>query len=347
MVELVSSNQKRSHRNCATSVGVYGSSVVTGGKDSCVLLYDCTLGHIRNSGRYEISAVSAVRTNVLSVDIVGERVICGTSSGQLHILDTRGNGSNRILAHVGQVSCVKWLEATRNIVCSTSLDGKAKVWDIRHTSIALHELIGHTSGVNSCDSLPNTSSQDEFSMGFTDYLERLLTVGSDRTARLWNLNSGTHLVFKIPPTLSQNAESCCIICSKPHYIFATGLDTEYLLIFSLKLNKHIGQFSLGGTNVWINCIRLCGPYLLVGTNTGKLLFIRYTFHDNYSNCTLEIACSFDYQGSVNDIRFEQDKDSLCVYLALGTEVRLGRWGECQLAMDAKPHNLINQSVFKI
>ncbi|GFE52961.1 U3 small nucleolar RNA-interacting protein 2, putative [Babesia ovis] len=347
MVGSLSSIQKRSHRNCATSLGVDDCRVATGGKDSCVLLYDSTPGELRNSGRFEVSAVSSVRTNVLSVDLSGNRVVCGTSCGQLHLFDIRDGGSERILAHTAPVSCVKWLDPARNTICSTSLDGKVKVWDVRHTSIPIHELIGHTAGVNCCDSFPNAAPQDEQSISFGEYYERVLTVGSDRTARLWNLNSGTHLAFKVPSTLSQNAESCCMIRKKPHYIFAVGLDTEYLLVFSLKLNKHIGSLSLGGPNVWVNCIRLCGPYLLVGTNIGKLYFVRYTFDDSYANCNLEVEGSFDYRGSVNDIRFEKVDGNLCVYLAVGTEMRLGRWGVCELGSDCKPQNLINQTIFKL
>ncbi|ORM41049.1 U3 snoRNP-associated protein-like YAOH [Babesia sp. Xinjiang] len=347
MVELLSSTQKRSHRNCATSLSLDDSRVATGGKDSCVLLYNCAPGELSNSGRFEISSVSSIRTKVLSVDLSGDRVVCGTSCGQLHILDVRSSGSDRILAHNAQISCVRWLDSARDAVCSTSLDGKVKVWDLRHTAIPLHELIGHTAGVNCCDSLPNCQSQDELSINFGDYYERVLTVGSDRTARLWNLNSGTHLVFKVPATLSQNAECCCILLKRPHYIFAVGLDSEYILVFSLKLSKHIGSLSLGGPGVWVNCMRNWGSYLLVGTNVGKLLFVRFDFNDNYSSCTLTVECSFDYRGSVNDISFEEVGGELCVYLALGTEMRLGRWGAIEVPNDAKPQNLINQSLFAL
>ncbi|GIX61804.1 WD domain, G-beta repeat domain containing protein, putative [Babesia caballi] len=346
MVDLLSSSQKRSHRNCVTSVGLDGGRVASGGKDSCVLLYESSAEGLRNSGKFEVAPVSSVRTNVLSVDLAGDSVLCGTSCGQLHIIDVRGGGSDRILAHTSQVSCVRWLDYARHVASSTSLDGKVKVWDVRHTSIPLHELIGHTAGVNCCDSFPNAPPADELSINFGDYYERVLTVGSDRTARLWNLNSGTHLAFKVPATLSQNVECCCMLLKKPHYIFAVGLDSEHILVFSAKLKKHIGSISLG-PGVWVNCMRVFGSHLLVGTSIGKLFFVRFSFTSDHSSCALEVECAFDYRGSVNDIRFEGVGSKLRVYLALGTEMRLGRWSTCELESGEKPHNLINQSLFRL
>ncbi|GBE59368.1 WD G-beta repeat domain containing protein [Babesia ovata] len=347
MVELLSSRQKRSHRNCVTSLGLDGGRLASGGKDSCVLLYDCSAEGLRNSGKFDVSPLESVRTNVLSVDLAGDRVLCGTSCGQVQLIDIRSGASDRILAHNSQVSCVKWLDSAPNVAASTSLDGKAKVWDVRHTSVPLHELIGHTAGVNFCDSLPNGPPPDELSINFGDYYERVLTVGSDRTARLWNLNSGTHLAFKVPATLSQNVECCCVMLKRPQYIFAVGLDSEYVLVFSTKLKKHIGAISLGGPNVWVNCIRVIGPHLVVGTSVGKLHFVRYTFNDDHSSCALEIECSFGYEGSVNDIRFCSVGSELRMYMALGTEMRLGRWNVCELESGEKPKNLINESIFVV
>lgn len=347
MVELIASVQKRSHRNCITSLGYHAGRVASGGKDSCVLLYECTAEGLRNHSKFPLESVTGVRTNIISVDLAGDRLICGTSCGQLHIIDSRGNGSSLILAHTSQINCVKWLDPARHMVCTSSSDSKVKVWDVRHTSIPVHELIGHTSVVNCCDSFPNAPPQDELSINFGDYYERVLSVASDRTARLWNLNSGTHLAFKVPATISQNVECCSMLLKKPHYIFAVGMDSEYVLVFSIKLKKHIGSLSLGSKDIWITCLRACGDYLLVGTNVGKLHFVRYSFSSDYSKCTLEVECSFDYRGSVNDIRFDVSGNELRIYLAIGVEMRLGRWKTAVPDSGEKPQNLINQSLFRL
>ncbi|KAK1444946.1 WD40/YVTN repeat domain containing superfamily protein [Babesia gibsoni] len=347
MVELLSSFQKRAHRNCITSLGSDGGKVASGGKDSCVQLYDCTSGGILNGRKFQLETVANVKTNVICVDLVGNRAICGTSCGQLHIMDALSGTTDRILAHKSQINCVKWLDASRHVVCTVSSDGKAKVWDIRHTSIPVHELIGHTSGVNFCDSFPNAEKKDDLAINFGDYYERVLTVGSDRTARLWNLNSGTHLAFKVPQTLSQNVECCSMLLKKPHYIFAVGMDSEYILVFSVKLKNHIGMISLGGCDVWVTCLRTCGEHLLAGTNIGKLFFLRYAFNSDHTECSLEIECTFTYDGSINDIRAEVSGDEVTLYLAIGSEIRLGRWAAFTPENGERPKNLINRSQFRL
>ncbi|KAK2194887.1 bifunctional WD40-YVTN repeat-like-containing domain superfamily/WD40-repeat-containing domain superfamily/WD40 repeat/Ribosomal RNA-processing protein Rrp9-like [Babesia duncani] len=273
MVEHVNCSSKRLHKNCISSLSLYENRIATGGKDSTVNLLEISNSEFNVVHTFNLLNENIIRFNANSVDLFNENILCGTSAGIIYSIDAHSGNINKIAAHTNAVTCVKLLSFERNLILSTSFDKKGKVWDTRHTKVPLYELIGHTANVNFADTFPFQENKNDYTVTFGESYERILTVASDRTARLWNLNSGTHLAFAVPATLSQNVECCRLIMKKPHFIFAIGLDAEYLLIYSSKLKKPITTLSLG-EHTWITCIEWIPDFLIVGTNLGQIYLIR-------------------------------------------------------------------------
>ncbi|AFZ80909.1 WD domain, G-beta repeat domain-containing protein [Theileria equi strain WA] len=343
-IKLQSSVEKRSHKNCITSVAVHSEVIATGGKDSTVELDQLSQTGLKTIKRYNLIENNIVKCNATSVDITQGTVICGTNVGLVNIIDTREDKINEFPAHKDQISYVKYL--TDNVLVSAGFDRKVRVWDTRNLEIPIHDLVGHTASVNYIDTLPFIQEEDEYSVSFGDNYERILTSASDRTARLWNVNRGTHLAFQVPIELSQNVESCVVMQKTPHYVFAVGLDSEYLLVYSIKFKLHIGSLSIG-KGVCINCIRKFDDLLIVGTSAGKLHFVECSFSKDYSKCEMTIVSTFDFKGSVNDLKITETPDGIVLYSAIGTELRLGRWLNISLDGGIKPKNLLNVSTFQI
>jgi WD40 repeat protein len=90
-------------------------------------------------------------------------------------------------------------------VYSASMDRTVKLWSLDALSYT-DTLFGHQSGINGIDALHSSSK------------ERLLTVGSDRTARMWKVVEGTQLVFR------SNASdiSTDVVASVCESVFLTG-----------------------------------------------------------------------------------------------------------------------------
>lgn len=188
MIKKIGSVNKRLHKNCITSISVDGNNICTGGKDSTVILLDYHHPDISLIRRVSLLEENIVRCNITSVDFKNPVIVCGTNGGLVYVIDSLGGSINRIAAHSASVSCVKHLSMERYLVVSSSFDKRSKIWDIRHTMTPLYELIGHTANVNFCDSFPFIVQNDEHTVSFGDSYERILTVASDRTARLWNVS---------------------------------------------------------------------------------------------------------------------------------------------------------------
>ncbi|UKJ89429.1 hypothetical protein MACJ_002680 [Theileria orientalis] len=392
---------KKCHNNCITSVSFFEDRIVSGGKDSTILIHQRAESELKCISRYNLTNLNGLKCNVTSVDYKDELILASTTLGIVDLIETPSSMSIKFNAHRSPVSCVKFY--SENSIITSGFDNKVRLWDLRNLKLPLYDLLGHTAAVNNIDSLPS-ERKDDYLVTFGEGYEKIVSSGSDRTVRLWNVNAGTHMVFKIPNEMSQNVESCCLITKIPNHMFAVGLDSNYLLIYSSKSKNHIYKHSFG-PNVSVNCIRHRRGLLIVGTNEGDLCVFR--LYDGFTSGNSKngrdsgtrgvgadkvaegdsnrggngisgngnetddgegamgvnginniLVCKMvekiSFIGSVNDIvvrdavpgeYFEgtlpDDAVNLTLFLAVGTEVRLGRWSTVK-SKEAKNYLVIKQ-----
>ncbi|BAM42413.1 uncharacterized protein TOT_040000780 [Theileria orientalis strain Shintoku] len=316
------------HNNCITSVSLFEDRIVSGGKDSTILIHQKAESELKCLARYNLTNLNGLKCNVTTVDYKDDLILASTSLGVVDLIETPSSMSIKFNAHRNLVSCVKFY--SENSIITSGFDNKVRLWDLRNLKFPLYDLMGHTASVNNIDSLPS-DRKDDYLVTFGEGYEKILSTGSDRT-----VNAGTHTVFKIPNEMSQNVESCCLITKVPTHVFAVGLDSNYLLIYSSMSKNHIFKHSFG-RNVSVNCIKHHEGLLLVGTNAGELCVFK--LQDGFT--MNDIVVKKSVPGEFFEGSLPEDAINLTLILALGTEVRLGRWSTVK-SKEAKNYLVIKQ-----
>jgi len=150
--------------------------------------------------------------------------------------------------------------------------------------------------------------------------ERAITVGRDRTVRVWKLLEDSQLLYK-----GGHLEGCSIDCVAllSEDAFVTGGDDGALALWHMDKKKPIVTVSKAhGENApWIGCVAALRSSDLVisGSSDGFLRFWRATLHPP----TLEEVNKLPLRGFINAIKI--DSSGSLVVVAVGQEHRLGRW----------------------
>ncbi|KPJ67899.1 MAG: hypothetical protein AMJ43_02865 [Coxiella sp. DG_40] len=194
------------HKDCVTSLIIFGNTVVTGGgrEDRSVRIWDLTTGKCQQ-------VLRGYKNRIVFLAILGNTLIAGSDnevrisnlttmrhwqipkkgcylscyviSGNILAIGgyktasiwnvTNGVQQGELVGHKDYITC---LAISGNTLVTGSSDYTARIWDL-NTRECRHILQRHEKSIN-CLAISGT---------------KLITGSSDNTARIWNLSNGKHL----------------------------------------------------------------------------------------------------------------------------------------------------------
>lgn len=313
---------RRGHRNCATCIDAKltnsGPKCATGGKDCTVLLWDLHNLKIVSSlkgTRNDYLKSDLPSSNIASALLAENVVFSGCTDGKIVIWDVRQGKSHSFIAHKGYVTGICHCETPThelidnidlygdvkkldydNYIYSCGSDGTILQWDLRNTCVHLNESKGHVGCIN-----------DMISLG----QDKLLTTGSDRTTRLWNINSNSHHIYN-------GGGECCVPIGRKN--FASGDDQGNIYVFQKGKKAPIKRLCIGN---WVTAIAFYNNKLLFGARIGDQNNISYCTVDE-QDASMEISEVVKdnvIDGVVNGIKTLGN----VAFSVVGTNHKFGRW----------------------
>lgn len=156
--------------------------------------------------------------------------------------------------------------------------------------------------------------------------EKLLTVGNDRSCRIWKIRSDSQLVFRAP-TLSME---CCRFLNSSHFVTgsADGLqlwNTSKKKPISCTPALHNNANSLHFENSWIQSLASIHQSDLVGSGAadGSIRLWRVKGSDQRWTGFERLGLGLEASGNITALHFS--KDGGLVFGAQSKEPRLGNW----------------------
>ena len=327
----------RGHDLALTCVALQNdaSRALSGSKDHSVLLWDVEtsrkLNIVCSHWKKHNSSSSSSRTDgqVLSVACShdGRYAAVGSRDGLVRIFDIRLNNpkassnykggegppSNMVKefrGHKGAVSFLCFQESTMQLF-SASEDRCIRSYNLDEM-VQLETLYGHQLGVTSIDCCQK---------------ERPVSVGRDRTARLWKLAEDTHMVYR-GGSLVQPSE--CVSIVRDDW-FITGHDDGQLSLWLTEKKKPVVAWdhahgAVAGINRPIVCIRAVrrSDLLISGSCDGfmRLWKIR-TGSSKAEGRDISECGHIPIHGYINAVAV--GPNAKFALLAVGNEHRMGRW----------------------
>lgn len=321
----------RGHEKCVNVVSVTsdGQSVLTGGDDCTIRMWDVHSGAEHRSFRGHISAIHAI-----AITPDGRYIVTGSGSHNYkvdtahYILKDIQNShapiskDSDITADQETDNSIRVWEIERGKLCfilqghtkkvnglaitpdgakviSASSDGTLKVWDLVKGNILL-TITGHKGAVNAVTVTPNGNY--------------LISAGADHTLKMWHLNSGS-LVF----TLAGHTDSVNAVVVAPDGDKAiSASDDNSIKVWELNLRQNISTFRghrRGVTSLALMTNR--HRFLSAGLDTTVRLW------DLYKETELAII-PFDHQGEcISDISISPD-DTL-IFPVIESHRNLDAW----------------------
>uniref|UniRef100_A0A0G4HGD7 Uncharacterized protein n=1 Tax=Chromera velia CCMP2878 TaxID=1169474 RepID=A0A0G4HGD7_9ALVE len=212
----------RGHKLTPTCIALSedGRTAWTGGKDCAILQWDLETGRkiVFPGARNDFTGGGHFRPVLSLTKPEGSHLICsGGGDSLVRMWDTRQAGRGCVDSFKGHSEAVTGVVSepggTQQIF-SCSSDKSLKVWSLSMRAY-IDSHFGHTSGVNDMSILVR---------------DRPVTVGDDRTARMWKVSAETHLVF--PQTA--NGDCCTVLTGT---VFASGCLDGSLSLWSHSQRK--------------------------------------------------------------------------------------------------------------
>ena len=306
-----------------------GARAISGSKDHSVLIWDVqeerratTLcPSWKKESLEEKEATPRTLGEVLSVACSddGRYAAVGRRDATVCIYDIRSNAKTSLVktfsGHKGPITSLSF--RTKSLQLFSGSEDRC----IRHYNLNemmyLETLYGHQFGVTGVD---------------CHLKERPVSVGRDRTGRIWKIAEDTHLIFRGGAKVA-SADSVRIM--KENWFLTGHEDGNLGLWFSEKkravVNIHQAHGAVGSIGRGISAIgSLRGSDLAVtGSNDGYLRLWKVMMGETLKSRSLEALDKIPLSGYVNDIAIGP-KARFCV-AAVGQEPKLGRWARISKA----------------
>lgn len=248
----------------------------------------------------------------------GRYVVAGGTDQTISVWDSRtGDLVKSFPGHKGAITGLTFQKGT-NQLFSSSMDRTIKIWSLDDMAY-IDTLFGHVAEVNAVDCLRK---------------ERLVSVGSDRSCRIWKVPEETQLLFK-----GQSASvDCCSFVNQS--TFVSGSQDGSIGLWSMFKKKavHLVHNAHPSTDIynkseeWISSICAHANSDLVASGAGDGFIRLWCVDEEGKLPRLQEKFKIPVRGYVNSLQFSQDAQILVG--AIGQEPRLGRWNRNKSAKNA-------------
>ena len=293
----------RGHRQPVTCVGISGDEkfAYSGGKDSLVCQYDVETGKTVHKWKGDKAGKTGHKGHVLSLAVTedGKFVASGGEDNLINIWDVRTKAPiDSLRGHRDSVVSLAFQMGTHKLY-SASKDRTIKLWNVDEMGY-METLYGHALPISALDVLRR---------------ERAVSVGEDRTLRVWKIAEESQLILR------GHGGSIDCLCMLDEQQFFSGSQDGSLCLWSIMKKKPACTLpsAHGDANPWVSSVAACRftDLLASGSSDGQVRFWKA------KNNKLLPRGSVSVPGVVNALAFGTSGKVLVA--GVGQEHRLGRW----------------------
>eukprot|EP00960_Hanusia_phi_P052611 761550-Hanusia_phi.AAC.11 len=302
--EIHASQVFRGHKLSVTSIALSGDdkTLFSAGKEGMVYQWDMESGAKK---RIFPDEKYGKIINGLAVSQDGQYVAIGGKDSLVHVYDVRQQKlASSFKGHRDAVTCLAFRKGTHQLF-SGSLDRTIKIWNLDEMCY-VETLFGHQCQINGIASLLR---------------ERCVSVGRDRTMRLWKVMEESQLIFR------GHTHSIDTVAMSNEEFFCGGSQDGGVSLWSVMKKKPTvirrlahGADEFGNPN-WISSVAALNYSDLIASGSCDGLVRLWKCADQ--NSSLEEIAQLPVKGFVNSLCFSSTGKFLVA--GVGQEHRLGRW----------------------